>query len=560
MFGSFPAVLMPALHEYSEPRKVKIDFSASMTGSNAPGGSSSGSYAPRPGHDGLRDVGSGANNNRVLLLRGLNYYSTPAEIIARLGQEIARLVGNTARPAQGEKTICRLVLMLDKNARTSWGYGFVELATHQLAAALLAFLISPQTQPEGFQIFDFAVAATFANAGAFVPVPSGPLGSELVVHASRHGGIGGDTIDQADGSFVGYWHPDAIPQETVPIGAPKIDDKGAVEPLNGEMKAFLGILSGSTDPDTAESSGQASRQSNVPNSAGPISISLGGAANKIGGKGKRVEETGFVVMEQKNLLGGDDEETDQVGQDTVLLSRGTPPHLQSFETRLTLRYSQRGCQHHWTEYEEGEDWLDYPLTLPMDILILLPVVQIAKDISKWNNKKDELLKPVEPDWSKPPGGLSDANAAIGVPRSQNRTVTPFILHMLDDQMLTHTFLVIYSHQNRKSKMISTTPTPQASRVQARWLAYCASVNSRRRMRSRSTSRCRIYTRLAHLSWKSPELAYWPWVQGHTEILLTSCLIFPLYPLIDMHTLCANHLESDLLVMLKPPSCGLLSPL
>ena len=135
-----PNHLMPALYEHSEPRKVKIDFSASQAGSNAPEGvfrDATEAHPTRPGHDGMRDIGSPGDGNRVLLLRALNYHSTMSEIAIRLGQEIARMMGKRAQVETAQRAICRLVAIRDQSStdnssRSSWGYCFVELATSKV--------------------------------------------------------------------------------------------------------------------------------------------------------------------------------------------------------------------------------------------------------------------------------------------------------------------------------------------------------------------------------------------------------------------------------------------
>ena len=126
---------MPALYEHSSPRKVKIDFSAPVgsISNDTSGSHSAPTYQARPAHDGMRDIGSPGNGQRVLLLRGLNYHSKGDEIVWRLSQEIARLVGKVGREKEAEGTICRLVLIVDRAARSSWGYGFVELATPEVS-------------------------------------------------------------------------------------------------------------------------------------------------------------------------------------------------------------------------------------------------------------------------------------------------------------------------------------------------------------------------------------------------------------------------------------------
>ncbi|ORX36419.1 hypothetical protein BD324DRAFT_628787 [Kockovaella imperatae] len=373
---NFPAVLMPALYAHSDPRKVKIDFSATLTGSNAAdSGSSANATArfPQPGDDGMRDIGPPGGGNRVLLLRGLSHHSTPGEISFRVGEEIARLVGRPGQGDEAQRAVVRLVSIVDRAARNSWGYCFVEFATVELATAMLAFLIAPESQPQGFQISEHAIAASFANPAAFIPTPAGPLGSELVVRAARKGGIGFTTIDQPDGTWVGYWHPDAIPSPFVPAGAPAISDTGHTESLAPEIRSLLGSLSGEV---SGGLSTDAAQQHRVTMPTGPISITMTGLQPIKSSKTNKVPDEGFVGGLSKNLL-GDDEESDLVGKDSVLLSR-----------------------------TKGVSNIIGPSTR-----------KVAKDISKWNTKKTELSTPIDEGTSAIPRGLSEANAALGVPRA-----------------------------------------------------------------------------------------------------------------------------------------------
>jgi RNA-binding protein 5/10 len=131
---------MPALYEHSDPKKVKIDYSATLSdykpnqGNNDPSGAPTPyhhAHHTRPGHDGTRDIAAAgsAKGKRVILLRGLNYHSGHELIVRRLGEEITRMVGKRGQERWAESAICRLVLIGDRYTRKSWGYGFVELAT-----------------------------------------------------------------------------------------------------------------------------------------------------------------------------------------------------------------------------------------------------------------------------------------------------------------------------------------------------------------------------------------------------------------------------------------------
>ncbi|WVF66706.1 hypothetical protein IAT40_001448 [Kwoniella sp. CBS 6097] len=379
-----PAVLMPALYAHSEPRKVKIDYSAPP-----PPPSTSGhheqpaqTYTPppiyaRPAHDGMRDISTPGDGKRVLLLRGLDSNTTAKEIVARMSQEVARMMGRTGQEAAAESTIVRVVLIVDRFARSSWGYAFVELSTTELASALLPFLLTPQHQPNGFIINYVPVAASFANFESFVPVTAGPLGGEFIVRSSRNGGLASSTVDTPEGRWCAYWHQQAGAVETVPRGAPLINESGTVE-LTPDHRTFLGTLAGV--PPQAKPA--ASSADLMQTSMAPINIAGGLQPIKLGGgKGKKKEEITMIPITGRNLLGDEEEEVDLIGKDTVLLSRTKGVHI------IPPTSSSR---------------------------------KIAKNISKWNTKQTELAAP-EPAFDSsanaPPKGISDVNATLGTKRS-----------------------------------------------------------------------------------------------------------------------------------------------
>ncbi|WWD08598.1 hypothetical protein V865_006711 [Kwoniella europaea PYCC6329] len=373
---NYPAVLMPALYSHSNPRKVKIDFSATLPSSEGHG--STGQpyvHQPtyvRPAHDGMKDIGVFGAGKRVLLLRGLDASTTSNDIVSRVSQEIARMMGKIGKEIAAESTIVRVIMIVDRNVRSNWGYAFVELATAELAAALLPFLLAPQHQPNGFVINYVPVAPSFANPAAFVPTPAGPLGGEFVLRPSRNGGVASDTIEQPEGKWCAYWHQAGGAVETLTRGAPVIDEDGLIQ-LTPDHRSFLGHLAG-VPPQIPQSAPAEA----APTSMAPINIAGGVQPIKIGGKGKKKEEmAGIIPISGKNLLGGDEEE-DLVGKDSVLLSRSK------------------------------------------GVYIIPPISssrKIAKNINKWNTKQSELAAP-EPtvDPNAPPKGISDVNSTLGVRR------------------------------------------------------------------------------------------------------------------------------------------------
>jgi RNA-binding protein 5/10 len=125
---------MPALYAHSEPRKVKVDFAATHANDAS-------TYAPPPPrettmrvpHDGMRDIGAPGGGKRVLLLRGVEAGTHGAEVARRLGQEIARMVGKLGREKEAETAVTRVVLIVDRSSRESWGFCFAEFATAEVS-------------------------------------------------------------------------------------------------------------------------------------------------------------------------------------------------------------------------------------------------------------------------------------------------------------------------------------------------------------------------------------------------------------------------------------------
>lgn len=144
-------------------------------------------------------------------MRGLAPDSTQEEIRDRFGAEIMRLAAPLYPITDGRYAIQRVVLIRNKYTKSCLGFGFIQLATPQLATALLSHLLSRTAQPVGFVINARPVACSFANAHAFVDVGPGGL-SEPWCFPMRNldrvlGGIAGPAANGVtDGiSWVKYW-------------------------------------------------------------------------------------------------------------------------------------------------------------------------------------------------------------------------------------------------------------------------------------------------------------------------------------------------------------------
>ena len=192
------------------------------------------------------------------------------------------------------------------------------------------------------------MATSFANPSSFVATAAGPLGGELVVKASRDGGIGGATIDQPYGTWVGYWLPDAMPDAFASPGSIEIDDNGNLQQLPSDLLDFLGILGNDHDEQDVSRT-TSSRQALVDAPTGPVSISLT-AMHPIKPasttRGRAPPEEGFVQQTESSIfLAEEEEEVDDVGQDTVLLSRSKSPHYpQLAYHRAYLKLQRREYQ------------------------------------------------------------------------------------------------------------------------------------------------------------------------------------------------------------------------
>jgi len=65
----------------------------------------------------------------------------------------------------------------------------------------------------------------------------------------------------------------------------------------------------------------------------------------------------------------------------------------------------------------GKSWL-----LSSPVFTDICIGQVAKNISKWNNKQTELAKPKPVNPNGPPTGLSEANSALGVRSNPSQAV------------------------------------------------------------------------------------------------------------------------------------------
>ncbi|RXK38839.1 hypothetical protein M231_03895 [Tremella mesenterica] len=372
-----PFILMPALYEHSEPKKVKVEFATPLS-------EISRCLPPRPQpaavapvrFDGMRDIGQPGDGKRVLLLRELDHRVQGTEIIRRMAQEISKMMGRIGTEMEAEGAITRVIRIVDRRTRQGCGLAFVELVTTELATQLLSYLINPMTQPMGFTIIGVPAAPSFANPTSFVPHAAGLLGGEFLVRAARSGGVGSETIDQPDGKYCAYWNDQAGAMETAPPGM-SVSEDGTLPAMKQSLRMYLGSLAGPPQAPTAAGT-EMSNLSTQEGLQGMQPFRFGeGLSLKLP---KKVAEEGIIPLTNPGMSVLDHDETGVEDKDTVLLSRTRGAHI---------------------------------------VPNLAGSRKTAKNISKWNTKQSELAAPIAPtlDHAGPPRGVSMANSVMGVRQS-----------------------------------------------------------------------------------------------------------------------------------------------
>lgn len=228
-------------------------------------------------------------------MRGLAPDSSQEEIRDRLGAEIVRLGAPLHAITDGRYAIQRVVLIRNKYTKSCLGFGFVQLATPQLATALLSHLLSRTAQPVGFVINARPVACSFANVNAFADIGPGGL-SEPWCFPMRNrdrvlGGIGGPAPEgETDGlSWVKYWDDTCGASD---LAVSPGSDATAVEPA---LQAFLDSLAASDPTVTKENPSSAPTSgAGTPLAPGALVGAIKMVPLKIGGKKK--EQDAMVAL------------------------------------------------------------------------------------------------------------------------------------------------------------------------------------------------------------------------------------------------------------------------
>jgi hypothetical protein len=164
--------------------------------------------------------------------------------------------------------------------------------------------------------------------------------------------------------------------------------------------------------------------------------------------------------------------------------------------------------------------------------------QVAKNISKWNNKQNELAKPKPVNPNGPPVGLSAANAALGV-----RSAPPQAVTLLDSYVLSNrlTLLaVIQSASTSKSPAPDDFEYTDISTLAATGKVAC--LLCQRQFKTEEVLRKHVAQSDLHKARRSPGLTLGPsWVQGHVKQKLTSAI----YHIISLYAIPSspNHMHA-----------------
>lgn len=161
------------------------------------------------------------------------------------------------------------------------------------------------------------IATSFADPASFEAAEAGVLGGQFSLRATSNGGIGSEVKDKSEGGWCTYANEQAGALETVP-GKGQIPEDGILPEINPQLRSFLGNYAGKVDQvEDKVPVAPVGGMININHVMQPIKIGIGFAGISVG-KGKK--EEAFAGPSRKNLF-EDDEDVDEVGKDTVLLSR-----------------------------------------------------------------------------------------------------------------------------------------------------------------------------------------------------------------------------------------------
>lgn len=343
-------------------------------------------------------TGQPGGANRVLLLRGLDLHTEQEMIRDRLSAEIVRLASASPTPIKsGLSAIQRIILIRDRHTKSPVGLAFIELASSDMATALLSFLLSRESQPVGFVIDGRPVASSFAGVTSFKETANGSGGS-WSIRGSSEGGIGGEKD-----KWYQYTDGNSGASELV-INA------GMSQPTEAFLKyletSASDALAKTNDTITPSATSNMTQPMNpihtglLKGKTGPVKIGLGAGF-------KKKDQDVMVALP----LGGDGE-------------FGTGPVRSLSSTILGNKTGNKNRTLLGDDDDDDDDLMAVaPLpskTYPGRSSQLLPSLGSGKkmmsNISKWTSRQGELKADLEatrnaPPGPRVPGGLSSVNAA-----------------------------------------------------------------------------------------------------------------------------------------------------
>ncbi|KAG8896600.1 hypothetical protein FRC01_011710 [Tulasnella sp. 417] len=171
-------------------------------------------------NDGIRDIGSAPTP--LLLLRSLDKGTT----IDDIAEALRSAEGPNGSGAQAMK---RIMLVRDRGTSQSWGFAFIEMLDVDTAKSVLAGILNPSFHHMGFKIDGRLITASFALPYAFQVVPpTSPQEPHTLVPSKAVGGV-----EEGEG-WTRYWDETASIEEkmyeaTLPKSRQAADDKMAID-------------------------------------------------------------------------------------------------------------------------------------------------------------------------------------------------------------------------------------------------------------------------------------------------------------------------------------------
>ncbi|KAG8988569.1 hypothetical protein FRB90_002680, partial [Tulasnella sp. 427] len=368
LLPNFPFVQLPppASKPTVEGRRVKVDFSQSAHDATSAGGGP----RNRPGHDssgkahvrndGTRDIGSAPTP--LILIRSLD----KSTAIDEIAEALRTAEGPNGGGAQAMK---RIILIRGRESTHSWGFAFVEMLDVDTAKSLLAGIMNPTYHPTGFKIDGRVIAASFALPYAFQVVPPTAEKEPNTLVPSK--AVGG--VEEGEG-WTRYWDETASVEEktyeaTLPKPKPVADDRMAVDAP--ERPTAVASRAAPAPAPTA-----------LPTTSIPFSMKFktAKAAEKEKAEAARAQaasETARPAAAAGNALGFVDDgpdhspQTEQPQSSASQIAEGRFPLFRFLNAAL----------------------IPPPAKSSTNVAPMAKSIKIAKNISKWNQVKEEMNEP-----------------------------------------------------------------------------------------------------------------------------------------------------------------------